>query len=46
VRRLGADALAPLGLAQPHGVSLLRREALVLLWREGGDLLVLQKPLE
>lgn len=46
VRRVAASALAPLGLNQPHGVSLLRREALVLAWRDGADLFLLQQLLE
>ncbi|MFO7628746.1 MAG: hypothetical protein R6W06_04375 [Prochlorococcaceae cyanobacterium] len=46
VRRVAASALEGFGLAQPHGVSLLRPEGLVLAWRDRAHLYLFHHPFE
>jgi hypothetical protein len=44
-RRLPAPGRAPLGLARPHGFSLVLPDAVVLFWRQGQQVWLLRSPL-
>ena len=44
-RRLPVPGWAPLGLARPHGFSLVLPDAVVLFWRQGQQVWLLRSPL-
>jgi hypothetical protein len=45
VRRMLASARSPLGLAKPHGFSLVLPDDVVLFWRQGQQVWLLRSPL-
>jgi hypothetical protein len=45
-RRVAEAGLAGMGLSRAHGFSLVQRDALVLVWRDGQQLWLLRRPLE
>ena len=46
VRRLAPGATAELGLTQPQGLTLVERDGLLLLWRDGEALWLIRTPLK
>jgi hypothetical protein len=45
-RRVPVAGLAGLGLSRAHGFSLVQKDALVLVWRDGQQLWLLRRPLD